>query len=92
MIKAFLYDNVNGKVYHGLFTGVDCLGNGQWVNITRGEEPFSINQVVYGNPGHSLKVLTTDDKPISSKLFTKVLTCKDNCFSLASHSDICFCN
>ena len=75
MIKAFLYDNVTGEVHQGLLTGVDCLGNGQWMNITRDEEPYSITHVIYGNDTHSLRILSTEDKPISSKLLAKVLTC-----------------
>ena len=80
MIKAFLYDNVTGEVHQGLLTGVDCLGNGQWMNITRDEEPYSITHVIYGNDTHSLRILSTDDKPISSKLLAKVLTCKINTY------------
>ena len=84
MIKAFLYDNVTGEVHQGLFTGVDCLGNGQWLNISRDDEPFSINHRIYGSDTHSLRILSADDNPIPSKLLAKVLS-----YNIRTYGYIC---
>ena len=84
MIKAFLYDNVTGEVHQGLLTGVDCLGNGQWLNISRDDEPFSINHEIYGSDTHSLRILSADDNPIPSKLLAKVLS-----YNIRTYGYIC---
>ena len=46
MTNAFLYDSLCGLVYRCMFAGVDGCGRAQWVNITPGEEPKTLEDYV----------------------------------------------
>ena len=46
MTNAFLYDSICGLVYRCMFAGVDGCGRAQWVNITPGEEPKTLEDYV----------------------------------------------
>ena len=46
MTHIFLYDSLNGKVFRCMFAGVDNFGHAQWVNITPGEEPKTLEEYV----------------------------------------------
>ena len=46
MTKAFLFDSLCGMVYRCMFAGLDDYGHAQWVNITPGEEPKTLDEYV----------------------------------------------
>ncbi len=46
MTHIFLYDSLNGKLFRCMFAGVDNFGHAQWVNITPGEEPKTLDEYV----------------------------------------------
>lgn len=46
MKKAFIYDSLCGLVYRCMFAGLDDYGHAQWVNITPGEEPMTLEDYV----------------------------------------------
>ena len=46
MTKAILYDSLYGMVYRCMFAGIDEYGHAQWVNITPGEEPKTLDDYV----------------------------------------------
>lgn len=46
MKKAFLYDSLCGIVYRCMYAGLDEYGHAQWVNITPGEEPKTLQDYV----------------------------------------------
>lgn len=46
MQNIILYNSLNGKVFRCMFAGVDNFGHAQWVNITPGEEPKTLEEYV----------------------------------------------
>ncbi len=46
MNNIILYNSLNGKVFRCMFAGVDNFGHAQWVNITPGEEPKTLEEYV----------------------------------------------
>ena len=79
MKEAFLYDGSDGEVYHCLFTGMDCAGHSQWLNLTRDCYPVSLfNECVSMD---DLKVLSADGKPVPSKYVAEVLSLKLSAYS-----------
>ena len=46
MTRAFLFDSLCGMVYRCMYAGLDDYGHAQWVNITPGEEPQTLDEYV----------------------------------------------
>lgn len=46
MQNIILYNSLNGKQFRCMFAGVDNFGHAQWVNITPGEEPKTLEEYV----------------------------------------------
>lgn len=46
MKNIYLYNSLNGKLFRCMFAGVDNFGHAQWVNITPGEEPKTLEEYV----------------------------------------------
>lgn len=46
MHNILLYNSLNGKLFRCMFAGVDNFGHAQWVNITPGEEPKTLEEYV----------------------------------------------
>lgn len=46
MTRAFMYDSLCGMVYRCEFAGLDEYGHAQWLNITPGEEPKTLDDVI----------------------------------------------
>ena len=75
MTKAFLYDSLCGLVYRCMFAGVDGCGRAQWVNITPGEEPKTLDEYVADEDlqGTRFFVLTMDGDTAQASQIAKVL-------------------
>ena len=44
-MKAIMYDSLCGTIYRCMFAGVDDNGHAQWVNITPGERPMTLDDI-----------------------------------------------
>jgi len=75
MTKAFLYDSLCGLVYRCMFAGVDGCGRAQWVNITPGEEPKTLDEYVADEEleGTRFFVLTMDGDTAQASQIAKIL-------------------
>ena len=75
MTKAFLYDSLCGLVYRCMFAGVDGCGRAQWVNITPGEEPKTLDEYVADEDlqGTRFFVLTMDGDTAQASQIAKIL-------------------
>ena len=75
MTKAFLYDSLCGLVYRCMFAGVDGCGRAQWVNITPGEEPKSLEDYVIDEDlqGTRFFVLAMEGETAQSSQIAKIL-------------------
>ena len=75
MTKAFLYDSLCGLVYRCMFAGVDGCGRAQWVNITPGEEPKTLQDYVIDEDlqGTRFFVLAMEGETAQSSQIAKIL-------------------
>lgn len=75
MTKAFLYDSLCGLVYRCMFAGVDGCGRAQWVNITPGEEPKTLEDYVIDEDlqGTRFFVLAMEGETAQSSQIAKIL-------------------
>ena len=75
MTKAFLYDSLCGLVYRCMFAGVDGCGRAQWVNITPGEEPKTLEDYVIDEDlqGTRFFVLAMEGETAQSLQIAKIL-------------------
>lgn len=75
MTKAFLYDSFSGMVYRCMYAGLDEYGHAQWVNITPGEEPKTLDEYVEDEEldGMRFYVLTMEGETAQSRQVAKVL-------------------
>ncbi len=75
MTNAFLYDSLCGMVYRCMFAGVDDCGRAQWVNITPGEEPKTLNDYVIDEDlqGTRFFVLAMEGETAQSSQVAKIL-------------------
>ena len=75
MTKAFLYDSLSGSVYRCMFAGLDEYGHAQWVNITPGEEPRTMEDYVTDEDLCDMRfhVLTMEGETAQSIQVAKVL-------------------
>ena len=75
MTKAFLYDSLCGIVYRCMFAGVDGCGRAQWVNITPGEEPKTLEDYVIDEDlqGTRFFVLAMEGETAQSSQIAKIL-------------------
>ena len=75
MTKAFLYDSLCGLVYRCMFAGVDGCGRAQWVNITPGEEPKTLEDYVIDEnlQGTRFFVLAMEGETAQSSQIAKIL-------------------
>jgi len=75
MTKAYLYDSLCGLVYRCMFAGVDGCGRAQWVNITPGEEPKTLDEYVADEDlqGTRFFVLTMDGDTAQASQIAKIL-------------------
>ena len=46
MTRAFMYDSLSGMAYRCEFAGLDENGHAQWLNITPGDEPKTMDEYV----------------------------------------------
>ena len=75
MTNAFLYDSLCGLVYRCMFAGVDGCGRAQWVNITPGEEPKTLEDYVIDEDlqGTRFFVLAMEGETAQSSQIAKIL-------------------
>ena len=75
MTNAFLYDSLCGIVYRCMFAGVDGCGRAQWVNITPGEEPKTLEDYVIDEDleGTRFFVLAMEGETAQSSQIAKIL-------------------
>ena len=75
MTKAYLYDSLCGIVYRCMFAGIDDYGHAQWVNITPGEEPKTLEDYVTDEDlqGTHFFVLCMEDETAQSSQIAKIL-------------------
>ncbi len=75
MTKAFLYDSLCGLVYRCMFAGIDGCGRAQWVNITPGEEPKTLEDYVIDEDlqGTRFFVLAMEGETANSSQIAKIL-------------------
>ena len=75
MTKAYLFDSLCGIVYRCMFAGIDELGRAQWVNITPGEEPKTLEDYVIDEDlqGTRFFVLTMEGETAQSSQIAKIL-------------------
>ena len=75
MTKAFLYDSLCGLVYRCMFAGIDGCGRAQWVNITPGEEPKTLEDYVIDEDmqGTRFFVLAMEGETAQSSQIAKIL-------------------
>ena len=75
MTKAYLYDSLCGLVYRCMFAGVDGCGRAQWVNITPGEEPKTLEDYVIDEDlqGTRFFVLAMEGETAQSSQIAKIL-------------------
>ena len=92
MTKAFLYDSLSGLVYHCMFAGVDECGHAQWVNITPGEEPKTLDEYVADEEleGTRFFVLTMEGDEAQSSQIVKVLGKVAKCPICGLGADLAF--
>ena len=75
MTRAFLFDSLCGMVYRCMFAGLDDYGHAQWVNITPGEEPKTLDEYVEDEDLEGMRffVLTMEGEATQSQQVAKVL-------------------
>lgn len=75
MTKAYLYDSLCGLVYRCMFAGVDGCGRAQWVNITPGEEPKTLEDYVIDEDlqGTRFFVLAMEGETAQASQIAKIL-------------------
>lgn len=75
MTKAFLFDSLCGSVYRCMFAGLDEYGHAQWVNITPGDEPKTLEDYVTDEDLCDMRfhVLTMEGETAQSLQVAKVL-------------------
>lgn len=75
MTKAFLYDSLCGIVYRCMFAGLDEYGHAQWVNITPGEEPRTLEDYLQDEDlgGTRFYLLSMEGETAQSLQVAKVL-------------------
>ena len=75
MTNAFLYDSLCGLVYRCMYAGVDGCGRAQWVNITPGEEPKTLEDYVIDEDlqGTRFFVLAMEGETAQSSQIAKIL-------------------
>lgn len=75
MEKIFLYDSFGGSVYRCMFAGVDNCGKAQWINITPGDKPTTLEEYVDNEDldGISFYVLSMEGETAQSLEVAKVL-------------------
>ena len=75
MKRAYFYDSLCGLVYRCMFAGIDELGHAQWVNITPGEEPKTLDDYVTDEDlqGTRFLVLAIEGEAAQSSQVAKIL-------------------
>ena len=75
MTKAFLYDSLCGMVYRAMFAGLDEYGKAQWINITPGEEPKTLEDFVADEDLEDMRffVLSMEGEMAPTSQIAKVL-------------------
>ena len=75
MTKAYLYDSLCGIVFRCMFAGIDNNGHAQWVNITPGEEPKTLDDYVADENLDDSRffVLAMEGETVHSTQIAKVL-------------------
>ena len=75
MTKAFLFDSLCGMVYRCMFAGLDDYGHAQWVNITPGEEPKTLDEYVEDEDLEGMRffVLSMEGETAQPQQVAKVL-------------------
>lgn len=81
MTRAFMYDSLCGMVYRCEFAGLDEYGHAQWLNITPGEEPKTLDDVIEDEELGDTRfffISMSDDEAqpdIIAKVIGKVMEC-----------------
>ena len=92
MTNAFLYDSLCGLVYRCMYAGVDGCGRAQWVNITPGEEPKTLEEYVIDEDlqGTRFFVLAMEGETAQSSLIAKILGKVSECPIFGLGADLFF--
>ena len=75
MKRAYFYDSLCGLVYRCMFAGLDEYGHAQWVNLTPGEEPKTLEDYLRDEDldGTRFFLLALEGEMVESYLIAKVL-------------------
>ena len=75
MKRAYFYDSLCGLVYRCMFAGLDEYGHAQWVNLTPGEEPKTLEDYLRDEDLEGIRffMLALEGETVESYLIAKVL-------------------
>ena len=92
MTRAYLYDSRCGLVYRYMFAGVDGCGRAQWVNITPGEEPKTLEDFVIdeGLQGTRFLLLTMEGEAAQPSQIARILAKLSACPICGLHEDLTY--
>ncbi len=75
MKRVYFFDSLCGLVYRCMFAGLDECGHAQWVNLTPGEEPKTLEDYLRDEEldGTRFFVLALEGETVESSLIAKVM-------------------
>ncbi len=75
MKRVYFFDSLCGLVYRCMFAGLDENGHAQWVNLTPGEEPKTLEDYLRDEEldGTRFFVLALEGETVESSLIAKVM-------------------